>query len=350
MWRDSYGNSANSNIALKPRPEGESCRHEGVADLNSAVPRPLVHTLKRQRYHLIGKHSAVKRCRWLHEALVNNRPCYKQKFYGIKTHQCVQMTPSVYYCTQHCTFCWRAQSGDLGLTWNELDLPNWDMPEELVEQSLDAQRAIVSGYKANARTDKFKYREALKPRQAAISLAGEPTLYPYLSELLQSFHRRGFTTFLVSNGTVPGALAKLAQEPSQLYISVCAPDRKTFIKTCQPQIPNAWENLQETLGALRSFQCPTVIRMTLASGMNMKNVNDYARIIEKSQPSYVEAKAYMHVGYSRLRMRFDNTPSHQEIRDFSEELAGQTGYTFISEAEESRVVLLSRLEKPQQFT
>lgn len=315
----------------------------------TSVPTPLVSTLKRQRYHLVGQHSAVKRCRWLHESLVNGRPCYKQRFYGIKTHQCIQMTPSLYYCTQQCVFCWRAQSGDLKLNWNELSLPDWDMPEELVEGCLKAQRAIVSGYKANLKTKITQYMEALRPRQAAISLAGEPTLYPYLGGLLESFYRRGFTTFLVSNGTVPKALAKLSREPSQLYISACAPDKEAFVEICRPQTPNAWENLQETLLALRSFQCPTVIRMTLARGVNMNDVKGYAKIVEKTQPFYIEPKAYMHVGYSRLRMEFDCTPTHQEIRNFGSKLAEETSYEFISEAEESRVVLLSRVGKPRQL-
>jgi tRNA wybutosine-synthesizing protein 1 len=58
-----------------------------------------------------------------------------------------------------------------------------------------------------------KLEEALTPRQAAISLTGEPTLYEHLGELIRTFHKRNFTTFLMSNGTVPSALAKLAKNP-----------------------------------------------------------------------------------------------------------------------------------------
>jgi len=31
---------------------------------------------RRQKYHLVGAHSAVKRCRWLYESIVHGRACY----------------------------------------------------------------------------------------------------------------------------------------------------------------------------------------------------------------------------------------------------------------------------------
>jgi len=317
--------------------------------LETLVPSSLVKALRKQRYHLVGRHSAVKRCRWFYETLIHDRPCYKQKFYGIKTHQCIQTTPSLFYCTQQCLFCWRAQSGDLGITWNEIKLPIWDSPENIVEGSIKAHLEILSGYKGNLKTNQQKFKEALTPKHVAISLTGEPTLYKPLGELIQAFHRRGFTTFLVSNGTVPSALAKLSEAPTQLYVSVCAPDEETFKRVCRPQIPEAWEKLNETLKLLPSFKCPTVVRITSVHGLNMKNIEDYAKLIEKANPTYIEPKAYMHVGFSRLRLGYENMPSHREVCEFAMQLAEETGYTIIDESEESRVVLLSRLERPIRF-
>lgn len=140
--------------------------------MGKTIPAPLIQTFRKQKYHLVGKHSAVKKCRWLHEALVNGRPCYKQKFYGIKTHQCIQMTPALFYCTQKCLFCWRAQNNDLHLRWDEMRLPSWDSVEEIVEGCIKEQLRILTGYKANPKTDKRKLREALNPKQVAISLTG----------------------------------------------------------------------------------------------------------------------------------------------------------------------------------
>src|SRR3972149_8167994 len=117
--------------------------------MEKLVPSPLLQALKKHKYHLVGRHSAVKRCKWFYEALTSGRSCYKQKFYGINSHQCIQMSPSLYHCTQQCLFCWRAQNGDLQITWDELKLPEWDSAEEIVQGSLKAQDRTLSGYKAN---------------------------------------------------------------------------------------------------------------------------------------------------------------------------------------------------------
>ncbi|MDH5461294.1 MAG: 4-demethylwyosine synthase TYW1 [Candidatus Bathyarchaeota archaeon] len=317
--------------------------------IQSPISDELIRVLRNQKYHIVGRHSAVKRCRWLYESLIHDRPCYKQKFYGIRSHRCVQMTPAVVYCTLHCRFCWRLQSGDLEFEWDETDLPEWDIPEEIVEGCVREQLRILSGYKGNVKTNQEKYKEALTPRHAAISLAGEPTLYYHLDGLIHEFHKRGFTTFLVTNGTSPKVLSQLSEEPTQLYISVSAFDKKTYFETCRPQIPDAWEKLNETISLLPSLKCPTVIRITLVRNRNLKHPNEYARLIESANPTYVEPKAYMHVGFSRLRLEFENMPTHREIRSFASELSEETGYSVLDEASESRVVLLSRLEKPIKF-
>ena len=312
------------------------------AILEEAIPAALVQTLKKQSYHFIGNHSAVKRCKWLYESIVNGRVCYKEKFYGIKSHRCIQMSPSLYYCTQHCLFCWRAQSGDLQVTWDEMKYLQVDSPEDIVVGSLKAQEKILTGYKGNPKANWRKLTEALIPKHVAISLTGEPTLYPNIGELLRTYHQKGLTTFLVSNGTLPSRLSKLSQEPTQLYISLCAPNEHVYNQVCRPLMPNAWANLNESLGFMQSFKCRTVIRMTLVKGYNMNQIEDYTKLIEKANPTFIEAKAYMHIGFSNLRLGFDNMPKLAEVKAFASELAEKTGYSVIDESADSRVVLLSR--------
>jgi tRNA wybutosine-synthesizing protein 1 len=230
-----------------------------------------------------------------------------------------------------------------------MKLPDWDPPEKIVEGSLEAQEAILSGYKGNPRTDWKKLREASTPKHVAISLTGEPTLYEPVGELIHAFHRKGFTTFLVTNGTNPVKLSELSEEPTQLYVSVCAPNEEVFSRVCRPQFRGAWAKLNETLGFLPSFRCPTVIRMTLVKGLNMENVDGYARLVRKADPTYIEAKAYMHIGFSNLRLSFERMPEHREVCDFALRLAERTGYKVLDESSDSRVVLLSKLEKPIRF-
>jgi len=259
------------------------------------------------------------------------------------------MTPAMVHCTMRCKFCWRVQPDDAGTYFDETVMPDWDDPTSIVEGCIQAQRRILSGYKANPRADRERYDEALKPKHVAISLTGEPTLYPDLGNLIREFHRRRFTTFVVTNGTLPQMLSDLEEEPTQLYVSVCAPDEKTFLETCRPQVPDAWQRLNHTLELLPSFSCPTVVRHTLVRNLNMKNPERYARIIARGNPTYIEPKGYVCVGYSRNRLTFDSMPTHNEIRQFAKDLAAFTGYKILNEATDSRVVLLSRLEKPIMF-
>jgi tRNA wybutosine-synthesizing protein 1 len=260
------------------------------------------------------------------------------------------MSPALFYCTQQCLFCWRAQNGDLQISWDELSLPKWDPPEEIAEGMLKAQARILSGYKGNPKTNPQKFREAHRPRHVAISLTGEPTLYSPLGELISTLHGKGLTTFLVSNGTLPQKLSTLGAEPTQLYISVCAPNEEVYKRVCRPQIVRGWERLNESLAFLPSFKCPTVIRSTLVKSLNMQDVGGYAKLVAKARPTYIEAKAYMHVGFSGLRLGFDKMPSHKEVYDFAFQLSEKTGYKILDESPDSRVVLLSERDKPIRFS
>jgi tRNA wybutosine-synthesizing protein 1 len=317
--------------------------------LEETIPNQLVSALKKQKYHLVGSHSAVKRCKWLHESIVNGRVCYKEKFYGIKSHRCLQMSPSLYCCTQQCLFCWRAQNGDLQVKWDELAMPHLDSVAEIIEGSLKAQKKIVSGYKGNEKANWKKFIESQEPKHVAISLTGEPTLYAPIGDLIEGFFQRGLTTFLVSNGTLPSRLLKLKREPTQLYVSLCAPNEHVYKQLCRPQVPGAWENLNVTLESLSSFKCPTAVRMTLVKDRNMNNIDEYAKLIVKTNPTYIEAKAYMHIGFSNLRLSFESMPNHGEVKAFASALAEKTGYKVIDESLDSRIVLLSRLDKAKKI-
>ena len=255
------------------------------------------------------------------------------------------MTPSLFQCTLSCIFCWRAQNGDHDLQWDENQPPKWNNPEDIIDGCIIEQKRILTGYKATPNADQTKRLEALTPKHAAISLTGEPTLYPYLDGLIGAFHKQNFTTFLVSNGTVPEILSSLTEEPTQLYISVSAFDKNSFSKICRPQVNSKWKKLKETLELLPSFKCPTVIRFTLARHLNLEYPKLFARIVKKANPTYLEPKAYMYVGFSRLRMEFSNMPTHSEIKDFGSHLSTELGYNLLDEAPNSRVVLLSHLEK-----
>jgi tRNA wybutosine-synthesizing protein 1 len=295
--------------------------------------------LEKQHYKIVGDHSGVKICHWLRQKLLHGRVCYKEAFYGIESHRCLQMTPTINQCTQKCLFCWRFQG------FSETDLTTADDPQVILDQSISAQQILTSGFKGDHRVDLKLWQEAQQPNQVAISLSGEPTLYPKLGAFIDVCHKRNMTTFLVTNGTNPKALENLDPLPTQLYVSVTAPNPEIYKKLCVPVEPirkKGWVLLNQTLELLPSLSTRTVIRHTLVDGWNLGWENEYAKLIEKADPLFVEPKAYVFVGYSRKRMTIANMPSHLKIKQFGEKLAGLTGYELAKEKADSRVVLLTK--------
>lgn len=288
-------------------------------------------------YRFAGKHShaGAKICHWTKKSILNQGECYKQKFYGIKSHRCLQMSPAIPFCYQKCSFCWR----DLSLSRTEWESP-YDDPKTIIENCLDAQKNLLCGFFGNDKSDEKKLLESKEPNNVAISLAGEPTIYPEINGLIGEFKKRNFTTFLVSNGLLPERLKNLENEPSQLYISLDGDNEKTYNSLCNPQIDNAWDKLISSLEYLPSFNTKTCLRITCVKGENMKNPEQYAKLIKIANPDYIEVKGYMCVGYSRERLTLANMPEHDEILDFSLKIANEIGREVINQSKISRVVLL----------
>ncbi len=309
------------------------------------MPIKLSNKLEKQGYHLLGKRGAYKACQWQKKALLHDTSCYKEKFYGIQSHRCLQMTPVVDKCTQNCEFCWRVTPQDIGVSWNQVKVTKEDvMPvSELMDAVLMANLRSLGGYnpEIGVSVSEKKYKEARDPKHVAISLAGEPTLDPLISDLIDEIHRRGMTSFLVTNGTNPGVLATMSL-PTQLYVTLAAPDDDTYRKLCRPGVKDGWNSILESQEMLRSLSTRTVNRLTLVADRNMHDVRAYADLIDIGEPDFIEVKGYMFLGSSRGRLDQTNVPSHREIRAFSENLATLTGYYFLNEQVESRVTLLSR--------
>jgi tRNA wybutosine-synthesizing protein 1 len=218
-----------------------------------------------------------------------------------------------------------------------------DEPKKIVDEAIKAQRKLLIGFKGNDKIDKAKLKEALNPNQAAISLAGEPTLYPKIGELIKEFHDMGFTTFLVTNGMNPEVIKKLKPLPTQLYITVVSSNAKDYAKITKSSYgEKGFERLIETINATKNISTRKVARLTLVKGYNMRNAKEYAGLIKQGMVHFVEAKAYMHVGSSIERLSKENMPSFKEIREFSEELAKELGWKIIDEHEPSRVCLIAK--------
>ena len=296
--------------------------------------------LQKAGYKIIGehKHSAVKLCLWTKKSIKTGERefCYKQKFYGIKSHGCLQMTPCLPFCSLRCQFCWR----DTSITY-----PKWvngvDEPKDIIDSAIKVQKELLSGLGGVPHSEKH-LKEALTPSNAAVSLAGEPTIYEKLSELIKEFHKRNITTFLVTNGTFPERLEALETLPTQLYVSLCSNSKEMFEKVQKPSVKDAWEKLNQTLEIFPSIKTRKVIRLTMVKNLNMLEPEKYAKLIEKALPDFVEVKSFMSVGFSRQRLPYSAMPSHEEIKEFSEKIADSIGYKIADEKRDSRVVLLKK--------
>ncbi|MEM1515091.1 MAG: 4-demethylwyosine synthase TYW1 [Candidatus Bathyarchaeia archaeon] len=300
----------------------------------------------RQGYRLVGKHlhSAIKICYWTKESLRSGRVCYKELWYPpVQSHRCMQITPYI-GCNCHCLHCWRVHSGDReGLIWREfpLNFGEFDEPCEIIEELIKKRRELLSGWKGNEKVDKRKFEEALKPTMMTMSLTGEPTLYPWISELIEEAGKRGMITFFVTNGTMPDVLENMSRLPFQLYVSVLAPDRETYLRLVRPLIKDAWERLNRTLEILPSLNTRRVLRFTAIKGFNTINIEEYARMVKRARPDFIEVKAYEWVGQSRHRLPKEAMPYMENVERFASHLAKLSGYEIKGMYEPSGAILLA---------
>ena len=302
-----------------------------------SLTRTQVEKLESSGYRFVGSHNhaAAKICHWTKQSILDRGVCYKEKFYGIESHRCLQMAPAVPNCQQKCEFCWR----DLSYTQTQWD-GEYDDPKTIIDEAIEAQNNLLCGFFGNDKANKEKLEESKTPTNAAISLAGEPMLYPEIDELIAEFNRRNFTTFVVSNGQCVDKLKNLENEPYQLYLSLDAPTKKIYNEVCQPQISEGWDNLNQSLDTLASFNSRTCIRTTCVKGRNMINPEKYGELIKKSNPDFVEIKAYRCVVSSRYRLTPDNMPTFDEVKSFAQKIGENCGKKIVNESEVSRVVLL----------
>ena len=315
------------------------------------IPEKVKKILKKQHYGIVGNHSAIQICRWTKNSLRDEGVCFKEKFYGIKSHLCCQMSPAVMWCPNRCEHCWRATEFTIG----DKMKGKVDSPKEIIDGCIKAQRKLLEGFKILPETknktvskaNMKKWKEAQEPMHFSISLSGEPTIYPKIGGLIAELRKRGKTSFLVTNGLYPEKIRELAdknQLPTQLTVSLNSPNEKLYLKFHKSSMKNAWWKLQETLNLLSELSCRTVIRMNLIRNLNMeeKHIQEYAELIKKAHPKFVHVKGYMSVGFARERLGYERMPTNKEMIKFVNKIAKATGLKLLDKHERSRAYVLGR--------
>ncbi len=259
------------------------------------------------------------------------------------------MTPTLDFCSFSCSFCWRSFGKDRFKT--EAD---WDDPKTIVDGAIAAQRELLSGFGGNEKTTKELFKEAMEPAHFAISLDGEPTLYPRIVDLIKEIKDRKCTAFIVSNGSMPNKLREMLQrgiEPTNLYVSVYATNPEDYKNITNSFIPDAFEKVMQSLELLREFkEARTVFRITAVKDVNMKDPEGFAKLIKISEADFVEVKGYSFVGESRQRLQMSNMPSMEDIDNFAKILADITGYIIKTKDIASRLVVLVKDEETWKWS
>lgn len=253
---------------------------EGDGDV---IQREMVTNLQRKAltkegYKIIGSHSAVKICRWTKNQMRGRGGCYKHTFYGITSYQCMEVTPSL-ACANKCVFCWRHHKNPVGTEWRWKE----DAPDIIVQDAIELHRGMINELRGVPGVIPERLVEANTVRHCALSLVGEPIMYPRINELLKDLHQREISTFLVTNAQFPDRIQHL-DPVTQLYVSVDAATKDSLKAIDRPLFKDFWDRFIESLKAMQSKQQRTVYRMTLVKSWNMKETEEYVKLIETGQP------------------------------------------------------------------
>ncbi|HEY9387368.1 MAG TPA: 4-demethylwyosine synthase TYW1 [Nitrososphaeraceae archaeon] len=300
--------------------------------------------LQKAKYGIYN-HSAVELCHWTKRSFANEGNCYKHKFYGISTHQCMEMTPAAMNCENRCVYCWRPTE-----FYDTLEMPTdqVDEPDVIIDRLIKERNRLICGFYGNDKNDKKKLDESLLPAHYAISLSGEPTMYPKLPQLIKYLKTLKSTKsiFLVTNGQEPQMLQKLLSEdalPTQIYLSTNACNKRMFYSINRPRHRDAWERWWKSLQFLATVDTRTVLRMTMIRGYNenTKFADEFVEMMLEGNPHFIELKSYMHIGMSTQRLQKSNMLEMNEIRNFSRELNNKLPeFAIMDESEISRIVVL----------
>ena len=330
--------------------------NQAASETKSNEPREMVTpsqaiALKKEGYKLIGTHSAVKLCRWTKHQLRGRGGCYKHTFYGITSYQCMEATPSL-ACANKCVFCWRHHKNPVGKEWR------WktDDPYYIVDEAVQTHIHMIKETRGIPGVQLDRWKEAHTVRHCALSLVGEPIMYPRIDELLGELHRREISTFLVTNGQHPTAIGSI-RPITQLYVSVDAPTEQSLIAIDRPLFQDAWDRLRLSLSSLKDKGQRTVARLTVVKGWNSDEISGYAELIALGQVSLVEVKGVTFCGKSDAsNLNMTNTPWHHEVVELTRTLKDELDqmrrtdpnipeYDVACEHKHSCSVLLARVDQ-----
>lgn len=309
----------------------------------------ILNQLKKAKYG-VSDHGTVELCHWTKKSFRDEGDCYKHKFYGISTHRCMEFSPAGMFCENRCIYCWRPMEFYSLMTMSPEKVAP---PETILENLMEERERLIMGHYGDVKSNKKKIDESLLPSHYAISLSGEPTMYPQLPDLIKYLKNLPTTksVFLVTNGQEPEMLERLRDEdalPTQLYLSTNAPNEKVFQVVNRPRYGDAWQRWNTSLEMLSKLDTRTVLRVTLIRGYNDNEqlISEYSEMFNHADVHFIEIKSYMHIGRSTNRLERSDMLNMSEVRNFAERCAEQSKtYSIMDESEASRIVVLQNQKR-----
>lgn len=297
--------------------KGSNGKFSGADEIKQMVAKdsPTYKNLTKQGYKVIGSHSGVKICRWTKNELRGKGSCYKKSLFNIASSRCMELTPSL-ACSSKCVFCWRHGTNPVSKNWR------WevDEPEYILENALKGHYSMIKQMRGVPGVIAERFAKAFEVRHCALSLVGEPILYPHINKFIQLLHQKGITSFLVCNAQHPEALRNIVKV-TQLYVSIDAPTKTELKKVDRPLYKDFWERMVECLEILKTVQNHqrTVFRLTLVKGFNMGDVSAYADLVQRGLPGFIEVKGATFSGSSDGNgnpLTMQNIPFYEECVKF----------------------------------
>jgi tRNA wybutosine-synthesizing protein 1 len=159
------------------------------------------------------------------------------------------------------------------------------------------------------------------------------------------------TSFVVTNGTLPERIEGLSSLPSQLYITLPAPNEEIYKKVCRPMIKNGWEKITQSLDLINSLSCRTVVRLTAVKNLNLTEnyLDDYIKIIDKVNPNFFEIKGFtLQARALNITKRLNSEksmqyyfPSYEDLEDLAKKFEAKSNFPLIYKNKASRDFLFA---------
>ncbi|NP_001399108.1 S-adenosyl-L-methionine-dependent tRNA 4-demethylwyosine synthase TYW1B isoform 2 [Homo sapiens] len=187
-----------------------------------------------------------------------------------------------------------------------------------------------------------RFEEGMTVKHCALSLVGEPIMYPEINRFLKLLHQCKISSFLVTNAQFPAEIRNL--EPvTQLYVSVDASTKDSLKKIDRPLFKDFWQQFLDSLKALAVKQQRTVYRLMLVKAWNVDELQAYAQLVSLGNPDFIEVKGVTYCRESSASsLTMAHVPWHEEVVQFVRELVDLIPeYEIACEHEHSNCLLIA---------